>query len=554
MAAASAAAAESRKKFYEGVQTGITGAGGALGYVYGYKAGEVYADNNKIEGTHKLGVQVASAAIGSAIAGAILGALTAGVGALFAFLGSKLMSAVLVPAGALLTKWALATFVGLGALIAGIPTAIAVSIAAAVIAIGGLIVAIWNWDKIKPIMDRMGEAIVSPFKTAWEWITGKFNDAINFVKSVFNAGFPEGMFIVVAKLKEWQTAIGNFFTVQNFKDMGSALWAGFLGALKAAGGWLADKVSGTARAAEDTVKSGVDSVKSGVNSLVGEGSPAQKRKLTFEELPQSDYSNEGHAAIIADAMRTQDLMLKEDLDTIAQHLTPTQRMLAYLDATSRMEHSLQDYESGKSYQRVVGAGGYFDPTKKEHPNKVGIITDAGPSTAAGAFQIVNKTWNDPKLGFSKNLGDFGDPSNQVAAGAALIQRRGALEDVLAGNIVDATKKLPREWEGLPDNKRPNNDAARWEKFTNAFRESAAATLRVDSPLLKAIGNMDPEAIITFAKGFPEQFKQAAKAAGDKLKEVGKEAGDAISTAVDNQTGFPATTTDPATVIPVCTPS
>ncbi len=544
MAAASAAMAESRKKAKEAIIGGATNAGGALGYVYGYKAGENYADNNDIQGVHRLGVQVASAAIGAAIAGAIVGALSTAISSILGVIGSKLLAFILVPAGAFIIKWATAALVAMVAAAAAIPASIAVSITAAIIAVASIVALIWNWDTIKPVVLRIGEAMLSPFKSAWEWISGKFNEAVEFVKRVFHAGFPEGMFIAVDKLKEWQTAISNFFTLQNFKNMGNAVLDGFIAGLKAIGGWFANLISRSANAAEDTVRSGVNSVKSGVNNLVGEGGP--KAKLTFEQLPQASYSNEGRASDIIKAIKEQDTALKQDLDTIAQHLTPSQRLLAYLDATTRMEHSLEDYQSGRSYQRIVGKGGYFDPNGEGHPNVTGIVTQAGPSTAAGAFQIVNKTWNDPNLGFNQKLGNFREPVNQVAAGAALVQRRGALDDVLEGNIIDATKKLPREWEGLPDSNRANNDAARWEKFTEAFRESAAATLRGDSPLLKAIGNMDAEAIIAFAKGFPAQFKQAAKAAGEKLKEMGQEAGEAISTAVDDQTGFPKTVSDPTT--------
>jgi muramidase (phage lysozyme) len=68
------------------------------------------------------------------------------------------------------------------------------------------------------------------------------------------------------------------------------------------------------------------------------------------------------------------------------------------------------------------------------------------TTAAGAYQITYTTWQD----CAKALGlqDF-SPASQDLAAVFLIDRRGALDDVLAGRIVAAINKLGQEWASLP---------------------------------------------------------------------------------------------------------
>lgn len=70
------------------------------------------------------------------------------------------------------------------------------------------------------------------------------------------------------------------------------------------------------------------------------------------------------------------------------------------------------------------------------------------SSAAGGLQIIKGTW----LSVQRALGlpDFSEAS-QRAAGAELIRRRGALEDVKAGRIAAAITKCKNEWASLPGN-------------------------------------------------------------------------------------------------------
>ncbi|WP_227990567.1 glycoside hydrolase family 24 protein [Flavisolibacter ginsenosidimutans] len=95
------------------------------------------------------------------------------------------------------------------------------------------------------------------------------------------------------------------------------------------------------------------------------------------------------------------------------------------------------------YKRLYGGGSFNDFAK--HPNskqtKWGIT-----STAAGAYQILSKTWNEiqPKLG----LPDF-SPASQDKAAIELIRRRKALDDVYAGRFAQAIAKCRKEWASLP---------------------------------------------------------------------------------------------------------
>lgn len=99
---------------------------------------------------------------------------------------------------------------------------------------------------------------------------------------------------------------------------------------------------------------------------------------------------------------------------------------------------------GKDGYRKLFGGGYFNDFSK-HPNTK--VTKWGiTSTAAGAYQILNKTWLEiqPKL----KLPDF-SPVSQDKAAIELIRRRKALEDVYAGRWPQAIEKCRKEWASLP---------------------------------------------------------------------------------------------------------
>jgi muramidase (phage lysozyme) len=95
------------------------------------------------------------------------------------------------------------------------------------------------------------------------------------------------------------------------------------------------------------------------------------------------------------------------------------------------------------YSRHFG-GTSFD-SFADHP-RIAITAGRWTSTAAGAFQFLSRTWDE--CASALDLADF-SPKNQDLAALFLIDRRKALEDVLAGRIEQAIAKCNREWASLP---------------------------------------------------------------------------------------------------------
>lgn len=96
-----------------------------------------------------------------------------------------------------------------------------------------------------------------------------------------------------------------------------------------------------------------------------------------------------------------------------------------------------------AYRTMYGGGTFA--SFQDHPrikNTAAGIT----STAAGAYQFLEKTWNG--LDAQYNFPDF-SPATQDFAAVALIKGRGALNDVLAGRFDEAVRKCSREWASLP---------------------------------------------------------------------------------------------------------
>jgi lysozyme len=90
-------------------------------------------------------------------------------------------------------------------------------------------------------------------------------------------------------------------------------------------------------------------------------------------------------------------------------------------------------------------GGQLFSSYAQHP-KIAITKGGITSTAAGAYQILFRTWQSVQQGLG--LADF-TPTSQDRAAVELIRRRGALEDVLAGRFDTAIYKCRKEWASLP---------------------------------------------------------------------------------------------------------
>jgi lysozyme len=110
----------------------------------------------------------------------------------------------------------------------------------------------------------------------------------------------------------------------------------------------------------------------------------------------------------------------------------------------------------EGYYRLFG--GDLVAHLADHPRRyvtrvVNIRDDQGnvtptpiTSSAAGAYQILERTWNDVQRALE--LPDFSTTSQDIAA-VYLIRRRGALELLRAGRLEAALAKMAREWASLP---------------------------------------------------------------------------------------------------------
>lgn len=105
------------------------------------------------------------------------------------------------------------------------------------------------------------------------------------------------------------------------------------------------------------------------------------------------------------------------------------------------------------YQTLFG-GKQFDGFA-QHPNQRIPFTQTDGkqnfSTAAGAYQFLAPTW----AGLQKSIGlQTFSPANQDRGAIELIRRVGALEDVKAGNFVEAIDRCATVWASLPASKYP----------------------------------------------------------------------------------------------------
>lgn len=103
---------------------------------------------------------------------------------------------------------------------------------------------------------------------------------------------------------------------------------------------------------------------------------------------------------------------------------------------------------GADYNTRVGGGRFSDLSKKPG-QKIYIKNINNYSSAEGAYQFLNSTWE----GVSKKLGlkDF-MPYSQDLAAVHLIKRRGAINDILNDDFESAINKLSLEWASLPTSK------------------------------------------------------------------------------------------------------
>jgi len=201
---------------------------------------------------------------------------------------------------------------------------------------------------------------------------------------------------------------------------------------------------------------------------------------------------------------------------------------ANVQAFLRMTRFCEGTADDDGYRRMVG-GGEFD-SFADHPRKLIAITRYGiKSSAAGAFQFLEKTWDE--MAALYKLPDF-SPESQDLAAIGLIHRRGALEDVLAGRIESAIKKCNKEWasfHGSPYGQRTVALSRMLQEYRKWGGTGVAAPIVESKPTweapvtpfvaaaLPALVQAIPELIRSFGKG--EVSERNARAAETVMQVV-----------------------------------
>jgi muramidase (phage lysozyme) len=86
----------------------------------------------------------------------------------------------------------------------------------------------------------------------------------------------------------------------------------------------------------------------------------------------------------------------------------------------------------------------------DHPRQRFTLPGGNYTTAAGAYQITESTWND----FTAHYGQMPfTPENQGACALWLTDRAGALDDVIAGRLDEAIARCTKVWTSLAIPKR-----------------------------------------------------------------------------------------------------
>lgn len=101
---------------------------------------------------------------------------------------------------------------------------------------------------------------------------------------------------------------------------------------------------------------------------------------------------------------------------------------------------------GEDGYRTLYGGGRFDAFY-DHP-RTKVKAGKWTSTAAGAYQILERTWDGLVKANPWTLTDF-TPDKQDEAAILLIKGRGAYKDVIDGHFRAAIAKCCKEWASLP---------------------------------------------------------------------------------------------------------
>lgn len=173
------------------------------------------------------------------------------------------------------------------------------------------------------------------------------------------------------------------------------------------------------------------------------GAVAAAAVLLLYQIGQGG-ADEGDAAYEApDLLDQADAFFQEFTDMNSS--VPPEQQGRNLAAFMQMIRVSEGTAGPDGYRTIVG-GSLFDDYS-DHPRQLIWIPSINDySSAAGAFQIIRRTWDSVsgKLG----LPDF-SPASQDRACVELIRQRGGLRLAMNGEFAAAVEKCRKEWASLP---------------------------------------------------------------------------------------------------------
>lgn len=175
--------------------------------------------------------------------------------------------------------------------------------------------------------------------------------------------------------------------------------------------------------------------------------------------------DDGDAAYEApDLLDQADAFLQEftDMNSIVSPEQQSRNLRAFMQMIRVSEGT-----AGPDGYRTIVGGSLFDDYSDHPRQKIWIQSIGDYSSAAGAFQIIRRTWDgvQGKLG----LTDF-SPASQDRACVELIRQRGGLRLAMNGEFTAAVQKCRKEWASLPGagyNQRENSLATLQTAYLNA---------------------------------------------------------------------------------------
>lgn len=155
---------------------------------------------------------------------------------------------------------------------------------------------------------------------------------------------------------------------------------------------------------------------------------------------------------------------------------------------------LISYVEGANYN--TGYGGRFisDLSWHPYPQRAFRLSDGSTTSAAGKYQFERGTWDSVarRLGLS----NF-QPTNQDIAAVALIDSRGALSDVLNGNVRNAVQKLKPEWQGFITHS-ISDILTKWGASTDTKQQTSPVVPNVNSTQSGKVISTNTRYLIAFA--------------------------------------------------------